>query len=153
MPRYLKQHKSNYVIIWAPVAAKRKDMVEISEKEALELLVEQQKTHNQKMAEEPKRMEPAVEEITVEKPIDEPSTVIDELAKGQELSKTDEEKPESKEEDPDIKMFEEIRIIGKGKAKIELYMLEKYGIDIDRRFKLDQLVDQAVAKRKEELGI
>ena len=148
--KYLKQYKTNYVIIWAPVAAKRKDMVEITKEDALKLLAEQQKTHNQKMADETKVVKVEAEEL-VEEPKEEASIVIDEVEKGQELPEDDTK--ESDEEDPDIKMLEEIRIVGKGKAKIELYMLEKYSINVDRRFKLDELVNQAVAKRKEELGV
>ena len=54
--------------------------------------------------------------------------------------------------DPDIAMLEDILKRGKGKAEIEAYMLEKYGIDVDRREKLDTLVDQAIAKRKETIA-
>lgn len=153
--RYLKQAGSNYVVIWAKRAAQRKDMIEISEEEALKLLVEQQKTHAQKMADESKVEKPKVEETVEEKLMDEPSIVIDDLKKGQELPEeaAANKEPKPVKEDADIKMLKEIRIVGKGKAKIELWMLEKYGINVDRRFKLDQLVDQAIAKRKEELGI
>ena len=65
MVKYLK-NKSGYVIIWAKRAAQRKDMVEISEEEAFKLLVEQQKTHAQKMADQPK-----VEEVKAEKTVEE----------------------------------------------------------------------------------
>ena len=54
--------------------------------------------------------------------------------------------------DPEIAMLEDILKRGKGKAEIEAYMLEKYGIDVDRREKLDTLVDQAIAKRNETLS-
>jgi len=54
--------------------------------------------------------------------------------------------------DPEIAMLEDILKRGKGKAEIEAYMLEKYGIDVDRREKLDTLVDQAIAKRKETIA-
>ena len=151
MTKYLK-NKSGYVIIWAKRAAQRKEMVEISEEEALKLLVEQQKTHAQKMADESKVEKPKAEK-TVEEPEEESGIVIDDLKKGQALPEEAETSELPVEEDPDIKMLEEIRIVGKGKAKIELWMLEKYGINVDRRFKLDELVNQAITKRKEELGI
>ena len=145
MTRYLKQRDSNYVTIWAPIAAKRPDQVEINEDEAKKLLVEQQKTNAQKMAEgnhvEPEPPEPEGEEIKLAD--EEPEGMADDYQKGLKV-------PDKEEVDSDIKMLEEIRIEGKGKAKVESYMLEKYGIDIDRRFKLDELVDQAVAARKAE---
>jgi len=143
MTRYLRQAKSNYVRIWAPVAAKRNDMVEISEAEALELLKEQQKTKQQRMA-----------EGTLVEPIPEPieeTGVVDEEAK---VDMSEPEGPEdvkSDSDDTDIKMLEQIRVVGKGKARIESYMLEKYGIDVDRRLKLDELVNQAVAARTADI--
>ena len=140
--RYLKQHKTNYVTIWSLAGAKRKDQTEISAGEALELLKEQQKTMHQRMA-----------EGTYVEPTPEP---IEETGVAEEEGKVDMSEPEPEEdkadeEDAEIKMLENIRVVGKGKAKIEAHMLEKYGIDVDRRRKLDELVDQAVAARKEEL--
>lgn len=143
MTRYLKQRKSNYVRIWAPVAAKRADQVEIGEAEALELLKEQQKTKQQRMA-EGTFVEPTPE------PIEQTGIVEQEEAKV-DMSEPEPEDMKADSSDADIKMLEKIRIVGKGKARIESYMLEKYGIDVDRRLKLDELVNQAVAARTGEL--
>ena len=151
--RYLKQAKSGYVTLWAPRAAKRKDLYEISEEEALRLLPEQQKTHAQKMAEKDraekaKQAAPIAEPETEETAIDEEPIVED----------TTEEPivdtvPETTDDiDADIKMLEEIRVKGRGKAQVEIYMKETYGIDIDRRLNLNTLVDQAIAIRNETLA-
>jgi len=51
------------------------------------------------------------------------------------------------EKDPDIAMLEQIRIEGKGKAKVEAYCLEKFGVDVDRRMRLNDLVDKAIDLR------
>ena len=54
-------------------------------------------------------------------------------------------------EHPAIKMLEEIRIVGKGKARIEAYCLDAFGVNLDRRMRLNELVDQAIGLRKELL--
>ena len=143
--RYLKQHKTNYVTMWAPVAAKRADQVEISEEEAQELLKEQQKTHQQRIA-DGTFVAPAPEPI-------EETGVVDEEAKVDmtEPPDTPPEEVKTDSTDDEIKMLEEIRVVGKGKARIESYMLEKYSIDVDRRLKLNELVDQAIAARTADL--
>lgn len=146
MTRYMKQVTKgapDYVRIWAPIADKRKDLMEISEAEALELLKEQVKTRQQKMR-EGTFVEPTPEPI-------EETGVVDEEAK---VDMTEPETPEDMKADSgdsEIKMLENIRVVGKGKARIESYMLEKYGINVDRRFKLNELVDQAIAARNREL--
>lgn len=160
MGRFLMQHPSGYVYSWTEIQSKRKDMVEISEEEAKRRLPAQARgkptrTVGQELkviaAEVP---EPAtgLKEKT-EIPEDDQGPPIQEMPEAVEMET--EEKPTSADEkdiDPDIKMFEKIRRVGKGKAQIELYMLEKYGIDVDRRFKLDELVDQAIKARKNELS-
>lgn len=161
MTRYLKQHGSDYVTIWHPIAAKRKDMVEISEDEARKLLAEQHKSKEQRIADGTWAVpqgEPMPNEII--KPL---QSVEPEVAG---LKEPESERPEPKTteampaeepqpwfpDDPDIQMLEEIRRVGKGKARVEQYMMNTYGIDIDRRLRLDELVDQAIAKRIAELN-
>lgn len=142
--RYLKQHKTNYVTMWAPVAAKRADQVEIGEEEAQELLKEQQKTHQQRMT-EGSFVEPAPE------PIEETGVVEEEAKVDMTEPDIPPEEVKADSTDVEIKMLEEIRVVGKGKARIESYMLEKYSIDVDRRLKLNELVDQAIAARTADL--
>jgi len=162
MQRYLKQVKSNYVIIWAPVAALRKDMMEISEAEAQKLLTEQQKTKEQRVKEGtwvepspgPTPHEPAVVE-KVEAKVDMTETEAAGLPEVEPKADDQSAPPEEAKPDhgdEDLNMLEEIRVVGKGKARIEGYMKEKYGIDVDRRLRLDELVDQAVAARTADLA-
>jgi len=153
MTRYLRQTKSNYVTIWAPVAALRKDQVEISEAEALELLKEQTKTKEQRMKEGT-----WVDPLAATAP--EPAAVVEQEEpkvdmtedKGDAQLADDQSKvpPIDKPDygDEDLNMLEDIRVVGKGKAQIESYMKEKYGIDVDRRLRLDVLVNQAIAARR-----
>lgn len=156
MPRYLMQHPSGYVYGWTEIQAKRKDMVEISEEEAKRRLPAQAKGKPARtVGQELKVIAAEVPELAtgLKEKVEVPS--IQEMPEPVELPHemplSDELKEVVQSTDPDIKMLEEIRIVGKGKAKIELYMLEKYGIDVDRRFKLDELVDQAIAARKKEI--
>jgi len=157
--RYLKQHKTNYVTMWAPVAAKRADQVEISEAEAQVLLAEQTKTREQRMKEgswaepSPEAEEPTVvekEEAKVDMTEPEAPGKPEGKPEGDDQSAVPTQKPDHVDED--LSMLEEIRVVGKGKAQIEAYMKEKYGIDVDRRLKLDELVNQAVAARTADIA-
>ena len=69
--------------------------------------------------------------------------IMDNLEKGQDL-----EGPAPDDQGPpinlDIAMLEQIRIEGKGKARIEAYCLENFGVDVDRRLTVNKLVDQAI---------
>jgi hypothetical protein len=53
--------------------------------------------------------------------------------------------------DPDIKMLEEIRAKGKGKAKVAAYCLTQFGVTVDARMRVTELVDQAIGLRKKLL--
>lgn len=55
------------------------------------------------------------------------------------------------EVDPDLAMLEQIREDGKGKAKVESYILRNYGIATDPKAKLNDLVDMAVQLREKAL--
>ena len=61
------------------------------------------------------------------------------------------ETPES-DVDPEIAMLEQVRSEGKGKAKVEAYCLEKFGIEMDRRMRLPDLVDKAISLRKDQIN-
>jgi hypothetical protein len=54
--------------------------------------------------------------------------------------------------DPDIAMLEKIRNEGKGKSKVEAYILRNYGIAVDPKAKLRDLVDMAVDLRNKTLA-
>ena len=120
-------------------------MVEISEEAALKELPEQASTRK------PTPPEPVKEEIELKAadvtPDDEGKVIMDEPEK--------EEQPDVKEDvdlDKDIAFLENIRKVGRGKQQIETFMRQRYGIEVDRRFKLNELVDQAVAARRKELS-
>lgn len=154
MAKYLMQHPSGYIYMWTELQAKRKDMIEINEEEAKKRLPAQAKGKPVKASGQELKIiaAEAPEPVSVK-----PATGLKEMPEVVDMPPTDEApqdvvQPISDDTDPDIKMLEEIRIVGKGKAKIELYMLEKYGIDVDRRLKLDVLIDQAVAAREKELS-
>lgn len=161
MPRFLMQHPSGYIYGWTEIQSKRKDMVEISEEEANRRLPAQAKgkparTVGQELkviaAEVPEPVSGLKEKVEIPEEGDQ-NPPIEEMPETVEMETED--KPTSADEkdiDPEIKMLEQIRVVGKGKAKIELYMLEKYGIDVDRRLKLDALVDQAVEAREKEIN-
>ena len=92
--------------------------------------------------------------------VSEGSVIMDDLEKGQDLevptgvpedAQGPATIPDNIQDDPDIKMLEEIRINGKGKARIETYCLKTFGVNVDRRMRLNELVDQAVRLRKELL--
>lgn len=55
-------------------------------------------------------------------------------------------------EDPDIVMLEQIRAVGKGKAKVAAFCLTQFGVTVDMRMRLPELVDQAVELRKKLLA-
>lgn len=59
---------------------------------------------------------------------------------------------ETEEVDPDLAMLEQIRADGKGKSKVEAYILRNYGIAVDPKAKLNELVDMAVGLREKALG-
>ena len=150
--KYLQQIKTGYIYIWTEVQAKRTDMREIDDAEAARVLVDQQMTKDQRDRKEKKqekellaKKEEAKKEAEKEEPEthDEPSSADEKVVSVEADSDND--------IDPDIKMLEEIRLKGKGKKQVEMYMKKNYGIDLDRRLNLDTLVDQAVAYRKEQL--
>jgi len=161
MPRFLMQHPSGYIYGWTEIQSKRKDMVEISEEEANRRLPAQAKgkparTVGQELkviaAEVP---EPSVKPATRLKEKMEVAPATEEMPEAVQMEAdltAGESKSIEEDIDPEIKMLEQIRVVGKGKAKIELYMLDKYGIDVDRRLKLDALVDQAVEAREKEIN-
>jgi hypothetical protein len=55
------------------------------------------------------------------------------------------------EKDPDITMLEQIRADGKGKSKVEAYILRNYSIAVDPKAKLDELVNMAIGLREKAL--
>lgn len=153
MTRYLRQAKSNYVTVWHPVAAERKDQMEISEAEALELLKEQTKTKQQRMKEGSwvgPSPEPAVEVPTVVEKEEAKVDMTEDKGDAQLADDQSKVPPTGKPDygDEHLNKLEEIRVVGKGKAQIEAYMKEHHGIDVDRRLRLDELVNQAVAARQ-----
>lgn len=162
MPRYLMMHPSGYVYAWTEIQSKRKDMVEISEEEAQRRLPAQARGKPARtVGQELKVIAAEVPEVATGLK-EKANALADNWGEGpasteetpEALETEPEEEPTSADEkdiDPDIKMLEQIRVVGKGKAQVELYMLEKYGIDVDRRLKLDALVDQAIAARKKEI--
>jgi len=94
------------------------------------------------------------------------AVIVDEVEKGQEVEpgslgpKPDDQGPAPDDdsppnlpvsEDPDIVMLEQIRAVGKGKAKIAAYCLENFGVTVDMRMRLNELVDQAIGLRKKLL--
>ena len=143
MARYLMQCPSGYVQIWTQAQADRKDMLEIPKTEALKRL-EAQKRGVVHRTDAPKL--PPQQRVVEEVPAQTQPAVKD-LEKGQELDVQD--KPA--DQDRDLAMLEEIRRVGRGKAKIEQFMRETYGINIDRKLKLSDLVDQAIARRSQDL--
>jgi len=58
---------------------------------------------------------------------------------------------ETEEIDPDLAMLEQIRADGKGKSKVEAYILRNYGIAVDPKAKLNELVDMATGLREKAL--
>ena len=58
---------------------------------------------------------------------------------------------ETEDIDPDLAMLEQIRADGKGKSKVEAYILRNYGIAVDPKAKLNELVDMAVELRRKAL--
>jgi len=58
---------------------------------------------------------------------------------------------ETEDIDPDLAMLEQIRADGKGKAKVEAYILRNYGIAVDPKAKLNELVDMASELRAKAL--
>jgi len=80
--------------------------------------------------------------------------IMEDLEKGQDLKEpaSMEGQGPTVEDNPDIVMLEQVRIDGKGKAKVEAYCLEKFGVDLDRRFKLDKMVDTAIGLIKDKIS-
>ena len=150
--KYLQQIKTGYIYIWTEIQAKRTDMREIDDTEAERVLVDQQMTKDQRDRKEKKQEKELLakkEEAKKEAEKEEPETDKELPDDESEGGSVDEDS--DNDIDPDIKMLEEIRLKGKGKKQVEIYMKKNYGIDLDRRLNLDTLVDQAVAYRKEQL--
>ncbi len=149
MARYLMQQPGGYIYGWTPVQAKRLDMIEIDEEEAKKRLAVQVKGKKPKSVPAPVEEQPLLEPADVMPP-EEGKVIMDDLEKGQDLDVPEAEAP-PEDADPDIAFLENIRKVGKGKVHIEAFMRERYSIEVDRRLKLDQLVDQAVGVRRSEL--
>jgi len=73
--------------------------------------------------------------------------IVDDLEKGEDLQGPA-PIPDNINDDPDIKMLEDIRAAGKGKAKVAAYCLTQFGVTVDMRMRLPELVDQAIGLRK-----
>ncbi len=146
--KYLMQCPSGYVQAWTQAQANRVDMLEIPEEEALKRLKDQKRgvVHRTDAPKLPPQKRVVIE-VDEAPDAGNPPTEIKGLEKGQELDVQD--KPDA--QDGSLAMLEEIRRVGKGKGKIEQFMRETYNINIDRKLKLSDLVDQAIARRKQDL--
>jgi archaellum component FlaD/FlaE len=149
MRRYLKQMPGGYIYSWTPLQAERRDMVEISEEQALKELPTQIRPTKPKPVEVPVEEVPVQLTATDTKSDDEGKVIMDDDK--EEVPGDDKEEGDSSKVDPDIAFLENIRKVGRGKQQIEAFMRQRYNIEVDRRFKLNELVDQAVAARRKEL--
>lgn len=61
------------------------------------------------------------------------------------------EETETEERDPDIAMLEDILDAGKGKAQVESYILRSYGIAVDPKSKLKDLVAMGIELREKAM--
>jgi hypothetical protein len=150
-PKYLQQidadGQGTYVYVFTDELAKRMDMRRITEEDAAKILAGQRKTKSEKLAEEGNRAtkipEPATQE---ENPVlDEVDTEIEpDQRAGDEGG---DKKPRSTKTDPEISS---IRSMTK-KNQVEQYVLEHFGVDIDRRLPLARLKKIAIDHRKTQL--
>jgi len=174
--RYMLNTKTERVyILHEETLRQRKDMVEISEAQAENIMAGKPVSQNMGYAPTVQETPPANTEDTIAYlkrklaialellNMSSPEQLPDDLTQGKVIMDDftppaeGESAPEAAidvpgEKDPDIAMLEQIRIEGKGKARVEAYCLEKFGVDVDRRMRLNDLVDKAIDLRLAEVN-
>lgn len=178
--RYMLNTKTEKVYVFHPETIKRADMVEITEAQAKNMMAgkplmagvdakdvlttvpgsapEAKPAPPDELAYYKKKLAMALELLGMSSPeqlpddLTEGKVIMDDVVPASGEEATDEQAAASGQpDDPDIAMLEQIRAEGKGKANVEAYCLEKFGLEMDHRMRLNDLVDKAVELRKAEI--
>jgi len=143
--RYMMKLGEDFVYAYHPMTIdQRKDIIEITETQAKSIMAGMTVTGGNKEA------RPEVEKKEVEV-----GTGPPELPKAEPMPDVQEDKteaPPSDDEDEDIVMLRAISELGKGKAKVEAYVLQRYNHAFEERTTLKKMVAKAMELRLKELA-